>query len=199
MTIRERKLILHFLEMLYKEIENRNIQEIDTALLHLLSRKELIDIVIWLYKDVYSKDSLATVENEKLLELINTDSSALAYVIEKWKDSINAVPKLEQSEINEFFDRFQLETHYLRTKPVEHWDSYDVSNYYSILYKRGKTRRVFVIFTSDVKEEDKYVVSTKPSFFFDTREEAQEELERCIAEENFNIGDLKIMSLWKIE
>ena len=89
--------------------------------------------------------------------------------------------------------------HYLRDKPVEEWDDYDVSNYYSILYKHGKTRRVFAIYTSDVKEEDKYVVTTQPSFFFDTREEAEEELERCYEQGLNKWVSLQILSLWKIE
>lgn len=199
MTIKERKRILYFLEALMVNIESIEENSISSEFLNLFSRKELIEIVLWLYKDVYDKSSLASIENEKLLELINDDVNVLAYVIEQWKNNISTVPQLTQTEVHEFFKRMPLTFHYLQDKPVQEWDDYDVSNYYSLLFKHGKTRRVFAIYTSDVKEEDKYIVSTQPSFFFDTKEEAEEELERCIVKDNLQREDLKIMSLWKLE
>ena len=198
MNIRKRKLILYFLGAYYKSIANRKVNEIDPKLLEFFSRKELVLMIIELF-DEYDRSSLAELSDQELLEVIGDDALVLSFVINNWRNSIIATPTMSQDEVCEFFDRFQLEAHYLRSKPVEDWDSYDRSNYYSILAKRGKTRRVFAIFTSDVTEEDKYIVSTQPSFFFDTKEEAEQELERCIAEENFTQGDLKIMSLWKIE
>jgi len=155
-------------------------------------------MVLWLHTN-YDKSMLTEKTDAELLQLLNDDANVLAFVIEQWKNNISLVPKLTQTEVDDFFERMPISIHYLRDKPVEEWDDYDVSNYYSILYKHGKTRRVFAIYTSDVKEEDKYVVSTQPSFFFDTKEEAEEELERCIAQEKFEKGDLKILSLWKIE
>lgn len=136
---------------------------------------------------------------EELLTLINNDANVLAYVIEQRKSNISAVPQLTQAEVYEFFERMPINIHYLKHKPVKEWDDYDVSNYYPLLFKHGKTRRVFAIYSADVKEEDKYIVNTQPSFFFDTKEEAEEELKRCIVEKNFKQEDLKIMSLWKIE
>jgi hypothetical protein len=198
MTIKERKRILYFLEALISNLESQEENNIDPELLNLFSRKELVEMVLWLHKN-YDKSMLIEKTDSELLELLNDDANVLAYVIEEWKSNISAVPKLTQSEIYEFFEKIPISAHYLRDKPVEQWDDYDVSNYYSLLYKHGKTRRVFAIYTSDVKEEDKYVVTTQPSFFFDTREEAEEELERCY-EQGLNKWDsLKIMSLWKIE
>lgn len=197
MNIRKRKLILYFLSAYYKSIANRKVNEIDPKLLEFFSRKELILMIIELF-DGYDRSSLAELSDIELLEIIGEDSIVLSYVIKIWRDDITATPIISQQEVHEFFDQFQMEAHYLRNKPMEEWDEYDRSNYYSILWKRGKTRRVFAIFTSEVNEEDKYIVSTKPSFFFDTKEEAEQELERCIVEENFNEDDLKIMSLWRV-
>jgi len=197
MTIKERKLILHFLEMLYVEIENRKDAKINPVFLKFFSRKELIEIVIWLYSN-YDKSMLTEKTDEELLELIGSDSSVLAYAIEQWKQNISAVPKLTQGEIYEFFERIPIYIHYLRDKPVAEWDDYDVSNYYSLLFKHGKTKRVFAIFTSDVKDEEKYAVTTQPSYFFDTKEEAEEELERIYEQGLHKWDSLKIMSLWKI-
>lgn len=198
MTIKERKRILYFLEALMVNLESHEDHQISSELLNLFSRKELIEMVLWLHTN-YDKSILTEKTDAELLQLLNDDANGLTYVIEQWKSNISLVPKLTQSEVDDFFERMPISIHYLRDKPVEHWDDYDVSNYYSILYKHGKTRRVFAIYTSDVKEEDKYVVSTQPSFFFDTREEAEEELVRCISQEKFEKGDLKILSLWKIE
>jgi hypothetical protein len=197
MTIKERKLILHFLELLAKEFETRKVTEIDIVFLQLVPRKELIEIILWLFTN-YDRSMLTEKTDSELLELLNDDASVLAFVIEQWKSNISAVPKLTQVEVYEFFERMPISAHYLRDKPVEEWDDYDVSNYYSLLYKHGKTRRVFAIYTSDVKDEDKYAVTTKPSFFFDTEDEAEEELERICIESKRPKSDFIIHSLWRI-
>ncbi|QTE23318.1 hypothetical protein [Polaribacter cellanae] len=197
MTIKQRKLMLHFLELLAKEFEIRKVTEIDTVFLQLIPRKELIKIVLWLFTN-YDRSMLTEKTDAELLELIGDDSCLLSYIIQKWKDGINAVPKLTQDEVNDFFNEKMIDIHYLRSKPVEEWDSYDVSNYYSILFKRGKTQRVYAIFTSDVKDEDKYAVTTQPSFFFDTEDEAEEELERICIESKRLKSDFIIHSLWRI-
>ncbi len=198
MTIKERKRVLYFLEALMVNLESHENHQISSEFLNLFSRTELIEMVLWLHTN-YDKSMLTEKTNAELLQLLNDDANVLAFVIEQWKSNISLVPKLTQTEVDDFFERMPITIHYLRDKPVEEWDDYDVSNYYSILYKHGKTRRVFAIYTSDVKEEDKYVVSTQPSFFFDTREEAEEELGRCY-EQGLNKWDsLQILSLWKIE
>jgi hypothetical protein len=196
MNIKQQKLILHFLELLEKSWEHRKVSEINDALLDYISREQFIKIVLWLYKN-HDTNSLAKKSDVDLLDLIGDDSCVLSYVIEQWKQQITARPTMSQDEVHEFFDKFQLGAHYLRDKPVQEWDTYDVSNYYSILYKRGKTRRVFAIFTDDVDEQEKYIVTTSPSQFFDTKEEAEDELQKCYRQ---GLHDsLKVMSLWKIE
>ncbi len=197
MTVRERKLVLHFLELLEKQLENRKVTEINPVFLNLFSRKELIENVLWLFTN-YDKSMLTEKTDTELLELIGDDTCVLSFLILKWKNSISAVPKLTQNEVHQFFDKIQIDPHYLRDKPIEQWDSYDVSNYYSILFKRGKTKRVYAIFTSDVKDGDKYAVTTKPSYFFDTKEEAGEELERICKETKQSKSDFVIHSLWQI-
>ncbi len=196
MNIKRQKLILHFLELLEKLWKHRKVSEMNDTLPEYISREELIDIVLWLY-DNHDPSTLSKKSDAELLDLIGDDSCVLSYIIKEWKELITARPTMSQEEIHKFFDKFQLETHYLNDKPVEEWDSYDISNYYSILYKRGKVRRVYAIFTDDVDEQDKYIVTTSPSHFFDTKEEAEEELQRCYKQGQHD--SLKVMSLWKIE
>jgi len=200
MTIKERKRILYFLEGLMANIESQEDNNINSEFLNLFSRKELIEIVLWLFTN-YDRSMLTEKTDTELLELIGDDANVLSFVIEQWKNNISALPKLTQEEINTFFDGVQLNIHYLRHKPVEEWeewDDYDVSNYYSILFKRGKTQRVFAIFTSDVKDEDKYAVTTKPSFFFDFKAEAEEEVEKICNETKQDASNFVIHTLWKI-
>ena len=197
MTIKERKRILYFLESHLANIESIEENNISSEFLNLFSRKELIEIVLRLFTN-YDRSMLTEKTDVELLELIGDDANVLSFIIEQWKSNISAVPTLSQEEVNKFFDELQLHIHYLRHKPVLEWDDYDVSNYYSILFKRGKTKRVFAIFTSDVKDEDKYAVTTKPSFFFDTQKEAEEEVAKICNETKQSASDFVIHTLWKI-
>src|SRR5690606_38101529 len=62
----------------------------------------------------------------------------------------------------------------------------------------SKLKKVYAIFLADVEEEYQYIVTTQPTSFFDTEEEAQEELERICEERDFERNELKVMLLWKI-
>jgi hypothetical protein len=197
MNLKQRRLIGHFLEMLKKRMEKRVVPKISSIFLNYFTRPELIDMVLWLYSN-YDKAFLSEKSDKELLELIGDDMNVLSYTIERWNESITATPTMSQTEVHKFFNQIQIDPHYLRDKPIGEWDEYDRSNYYSILFKHGKTRRVFAIFTSSVKNQDKYIVTSPPKTFYDTKEEAETELKRCIEEEKFKEGDLKILSLWKI-
>lgn len=198
MTIKERKRILYFLEAFIVNLEGHEENQINSEFLNLFSRTELMDMVLWLFSN-YDKSMLAEKTDAELLELLNDDANVLAYVIEQWKNNISAVPKLTQDEVVELFEKRPISIHYLRDKPVEQWDDYDVSNYYSLLFKHGKTKSVFAIFTSDVKDEDKYAVTTKPSYFFDTQEEVEAEINNIITEGKFTREDLVVHSLWLLQ
>ena len=195
MTIKERKRILYFLEAFMVNLEGHEENQISSEFLNLFSRTELMDMVLWFFSN-YDKRMLAEKTDAELLELLNDDANVLAYIIEQWKNNISSVPKLTQDEVIELFEKMPISIHYLRDKPVEQWDDYDVINYYSLLFKHGKTKRVFAIFTSDVKDEDKYAVTTKPSYFFDTQEEAESEINNIITEGKFTREDLVVHSLW---
>ncbi len=199
MTIKQLKFILHFLKQHQAVLEKKVLQELHGMFKNFFSRKELIEILEHsCFDQDLEKHRIDTLENSDLLELIGDDYFLLSYLIDKIESNITASPTLSQKEIEPFFERIGLELHYLFSKPVDKWDEYDSSNYYSLLFKHGKTKRVFAIFTSDVEEKDKYVVTTKPSFFFDTEDEAKIELKHILKKNKFKKDDLKIMSLWQI-
>ena len=108
------------------------------------------------------------------------------------------IRKPKPSEVERILKQLSLYTHYLATKEISKWDSYDYSNFRSLKRKAGVSKKVFVIFTSDVKNEDKYIVTTTPTFFFDTEEEAQEELELMCMERKLKSSDFRIHTLWKL-
>lgn len=198
MTIKQRKMIVHFLKAYEALLVKDKKQDLSKLFHNFFSREELIDILEQSYFDQdLEKHHIDTLENPDLLELIGDDYFLLTYLIDKIERGITASPTLSKKEIEAFFEKIGSELHYLYSKPVNEWDEYDVSNYYSLLFKHGKTRRVFAIFTSDVEDKDKYAVTTKPSFFFDTKEEAEAELLRIVADKDFKKKELKIMSLWQ--
>jgi hypothetical protein len=199
MTIKQRKMILHFLKAYETLLVKDKKQELSMLFHSFFSREELIAILEHSYFDQdLEEHHIEDLENSDLLELIGDDYFLLTYLIDKIENSITASPSLSKKEIEAFFERIGSELHYLYTKPIDKWDEYDRSNYNSLLFKHGKTNRVFAIFTSDVEDKDKYAVTTKPSFFFDTKEEAEAELKHILKEKKFKKDELKIMSLWQI-
>jgi len=199
MTIKERKTIIFFLKQYFDGVEKSKLQELDEFFINFFSRAELIEILEHSYFDKdLAELKIETLENSDLLELIGDNYFILTYTIDKIERSITASPTLTESEKTKFFTDREMELHYLYSKPTEQWDEYDVSNYYGLLWKHGKTKRVWAIFASDVNDEDKYAVTTKPSFFFDAEDEAIAEIESILKEKKFQRDELKVMSLWQI-
>lgn len=199
MKLREKRRILIFLELLAERFQQDKKQSITQNIFKYFTREELNDLVMWLFPDSWSLEVLSYKTDEELFDIIGNDLNVLLYLIDKMEQSIIAYPKLEQEEVDGFFQRTQNEIHYLASKPVEEWDSYDVSNYRSLLLKTGATKKVFGIFTSDVLAEDVYAVTTKPSYFFDTKEEAEAEIENIVSEGQFSKEELVIHKLWLLQ
>ncbi len=79
-----------------------------------------------------------------------------------------------QADIQFLLAHLGMESHYLGSKDLESWDSYDWSNYKS-LERRATTsiKQVFALYSDTVAEHDKYDVTSVPAKFFETREEAE--------------------------
>lgn len=196
MKLRNYKQILFFLNRLESFLESEKQDKPSLELLNHYSDSELREMIHWLYRDVWSKNALGFMERPQLLELINSNYGILLWTIYSLEKSMTDAPNITQSDIDAFFQRTQNELHYLASKPVEEWDEYDTSNYRSLLVKTGTTKKVFAIFTSDVLAEDVYAVTTKPSYFFDTKEEAESEINNILVEGKFTRDELVVHSLW---
>lgn len=196
MKLRNYKRILFFLNRLESFLESEKEAKTSSELASYYTDSELREIIHWLYRDVWSKNALGFMERPQLLELINSNYGILLWTIYSLEKSMTDPPNTTQNDIDAFFQRTQNELHYLASKPVEEWDEYDTSNYRSLLVKTGTTKKVFAIFTSDVLAEDVYAVTTKPSYFFDTKEEAEEEIDTILLEGKFTRDELVVHSLW---
>lgn len=196
MKLRTYKQILFFLNRLEFFLESEKQAKPSPELVKLHTDSELREMIHWLYRDVWSKNALGFMERSKLLELINGDYSILLWTIHRLEKQMTNTPSIAQKDIDAFFQRTQNELHYLASKPIEEWDEYDTSNYRGLLVKTGTTKKVFAIFTSDVLSEDVYAVTTKPSYFFDTKEEAEAEIDNILIEKKFTRDELVVHSLW---
>lgn len=196
MKLRNYKRILFFLSRLESFLESEKESKASSELASYYTDSELREIIHWLYRDVWSKNALGFMVRPQLLELINSNYGILLWTIYNLEKSMTDTPNIAQNDIDVFFQRTQNELHYLASKPVKEWDEYDTSNYRSLLVKTGTTKKVFAIFTSDVLAEDVYAVTTKPSYFFDTKSEAEKEIDNIIIEGKFTRDELVVHSLW---
>ena len=196
MEIRKQKRILLFLKDLRGFLMDN---DGELQLPHLLSHytdSELRDMVKFIYEDKWNQVALDLMPRNELEKLILTDFQVLKWTIHQFEQQMVAIPKYSQDDVDSFFKRTQNEMHYLASKPVCEWDTYDLSNYRSLMIKTGTTKKVFAIFTSDVLKEDVYAVTTKPSYYFDTREEAENEIKEIEAKGTFTSDELVVHSLW---
>jgi hypothetical protein len=199
MNLRTYKQILFFLNDLSSFIETPGNAKLSKELIKHFTDSELRKMIYWLYKDVWSKNALGFMEKDKLLELINGDSVVLDWTIHKIEQQMTTISNYSQEEVDSFFIKTQNEVHYLASKPVENWDEYDLSNYRNLLLKTGKAKKVYAVFTADVLAEDVYAVTTKPSYFFDTKKEAEAEIKSIVAEGQFTKDELVVHKLWLLQ
>lgn len=72
------------------------------------------------------------------LEEIYKDIMEVDEEEEKIRKEYDSMKRPSQDEVNDAFEKFERETHYLNDKPVGEWDAYDMSNWKVILRKGGK-------------------------------------------------------------
>jgi len=72
------------------------------------------------------------------LEEIYKDIMEVDEEEEKIRKKYDGMKRPSQDEVNDAFEKFERETHYLNDKPVGEWDAYDMSNWKVILRKGGK-------------------------------------------------------------
>jgi len=199
MTMKQQRLLLHFFEILENYMRSADAFPVSQEVKENLSRDECIDIVLWISPERYHRGELEQFDDEKLHDALVTDYNVLLYKIHKWEVQLSKSITFSDEEVDALFTRTNNQMHYLYTKPTSQWDGYDRSNYISLLAKAGFTIQVYGIYSSSVKEKDKYIVDSPPKVFYDTKEEAQTEITRLVEKENYGEGDLVVYPLCKIK
>ncbi|MDA8978349.1 hypothetical protein N9F67_00600 [bacterium] len=74
------------------------------------------------------------------LEEIYKDIMEVDKEEEKIRKEYDSMKRPSQDEVNDAFEKFNREAHYLNNKPVSKWDAADMSNWKSILSKGGKIK-----------------------------------------------------------
>lgn len=199
MTLKQQRLFLYFFEVLEAHLRFSQSLPLSKEVKQHLTKEECIDIVLWLSPERCHRAELETFDDDKLHSALVTDYNIVLYIIHKWELHLSKSIIFSDEEIDALFTRTNNEMHYLYTKPTSQWDEYDRSNYISLLTKAGFTIEVYGIYSSSVKEEDKYTVDSPPKVFYDTKQEAEAEIIRLIEKENYNEGGLVIYPLYKIK
>ncbi|MDB4293482.1 hypothetical protein N9954_08755 [Maribacter sp.] len=198
MKIRYQRLIIHFLSVLEKQMNHFDNDSINPVFLKLFTRNELLEVIKWRFENkILKKHDFESMANAELLFLIGDNSTILAHTMSTLKKELNTVVSYTQAEVDTFFTKTMNQAHYLRDKPIDTWDEYDKSNYRSLSIKMGTARRVYGIFTSNVRAEDAHDVTSPPEYLFDTKEEAEEELERIYEQGLHKWNSLNILMLLK--
>ena len=104
---------------------------------------------------------------------------------------------IDPKEVWEVLSQLGLHTHYLASKTIASWDSYDVSNFRSLMIKAGKLKKMYGIYDTNVSQEDISHVDSHPNFFFDSREKAEAVMREFIADGIFQADDIHVLFRYK--
>lgn len=183
MTIKERLLVLELLRVLQgylaKDTYRKGIPFVD---LNFLTRKFMEDMLRFQDKENYTDKALEKLTDFGLYKELGNETDMIEYIIHRWKKHTESVPKRTQDEANKFFTAIGRRGHYLEIKPVGEWDEYDVSNYYGLLFRHGKTKRAYVIYIHGELPDEHFAITTRESYYFDTEEEAEDEIFNILRE-----------------
>ena len=103
------------------------------------------------------ESNLKGIREETSLEEIYKDIMEVDKEEEKIRKELDGMKRPSQDEVNDAFEKFEREAHYLNNKPVGECDAADMSNWKSILRKGGKimesmARYILYYTTKDGKE-----------------------------------------------
>lgn len=101
--------------------------------------------------------------------------------------------RIDPKEVWEVLSQLGLHTHYLANKSIAFWDTYDLSNYRSLMIKAGKLKKVYGIYDSLVNQDDVSSINSHPPFFFKTKEEAQAVMQDMVVAHKWNKEDCHVL------
>lgn len=177
-------------------METDEMCSINSVFLNIYSEDELRDIAVWLYTPtVPDRLKFDQMNKEGLLEAIGYDIHVLCYEMEQERQKLYEATKITPQRVYQTLEQLGIETHYLMEKLVIKWNEDDYANYRVLSQKAGNPVPVFGIYDSSVREEDKYLVTTPPSTFYPTEQEAVQALSEMIRSGQLEEGEAKVMML----
>lgn len=193
---KRRLVVQYFLRKLKLRMEADKVNSLDAVWLSIYTKDELMDIIRWAYAPTVPQwIQFDKMSEQELLDAIGDDFYILAYEIEQARLDLHQTMKFTPKRVFDTLVQLGLETHYLMQKPIAEWDEYDSANYRALSHKAGNPTPVFGIYDSAVMEEDKYIVTTPPSKFYNTEREAMDTLAELIKSGQLKEGEAKVMML----
>lgn len=142
-------------------------------LLELCSDQDLLAILKNQSEDLWKQEVAKDFSRSHISVLIASDYEIMRWQVQQSKEAIPELCVFNQEWVDAFFERIQQEMHYLAHKPCHEWDEYDLANYKAIMKKTNVAQSCYALYTNDISHHDALAVTTMPTLFFDTREEAQ--------------------------
>lgn len=195
MKAKRRLIVNYFLYGMHDKMKWDDTEEgISTRWLAIFDTKELKDIVSWLFMGEPPKEmDLDNLSKEGLLATIGFDYHILGYLLSQMEQELQTLDEPTNESISQILGQLSLHNHYLRSKPIKEWDSYDYSNYRSLCQKAGVALPLYGVFSKDVTNQDKYIYGANTKLY-STREKAQKVLEQ-MQQKSGESSQLQIMIL----
>jgi len=196
MNAKRRLVMRYFLRVLQLRMQrDKNQSHIDPVFLRIFNKNDLKKIVRWMSdKTIPSDIVLERMPKEDVLNIIQDEQHILSYLIKELDDEVLQSDTLSYNRVRSTLDQIGLHSHYLISKEIVKWNSYDHANFRSLCRRAGKQLPLYGIYDKAVEPEDKYLFI--PAQLYESKSKAQAALEGFASSKGYpQDGDLKIMIL----
>ena len=114
------------------------------------------------------ESNLKGIREETSLEEIYKDIMEVDKEEEKIRKELDGMKRPSQDEVNDAFEKFEREAHYLNNKPVGEWDAMDMSNWKSILRKDGKMMESMNL--ESIYEDQGFLTDARYKLYYTTKD-----------------------------
>jgi len=195
-----KQVIKMFLDIELSRLRESNEDTISPILIAFFSKPELIKMIRWLHKrGMVSKEHLTKLDKlnshslKELLAIVQKQSSILAYYIYTWRFENNYL--YQKKGINMVFSGLGIPNHELNYRELKTWSRNDYALYQKLLVKAGYLIKAYGIYDKSVAPESTGMVTSQPYRFFDSYEEAENEIKELAARNKIQANDLQILHI----
>ena len=154
MEITQKAVLRYFLGMLEKQMEVMKVSGISPFFKGYFTHEELKDIIKRMYNpDDLKQPKLDAMHTDELEEMVGNDANIPSYFIACWDMETACRESLDPKEVWKTLENIGMETHYLGSKPITDWDTYDHANYRSLRVRFGRIQKVYGIYDRMVSQD----------------------------------------------